>query len=126
MSGQCPEVFKLCFLLGGILTFYSGWRTIFFLTIPIEILVLWLIFTRIKGECELVRMQNPDIPGMILYGTSIFFVMAGFSMLPQSNGLFIAGAGAVCLIILLVFESRVNPPADGCPVIEQKQAVRNH
>jgi MFS family permease len=108
--GAMSGGFLLGFLLGGILTFYSGWRTIFLLTIPVEILVIWLIFTRIKGECELVRKRTLDLPGMILYGLSILFIMVGFSMLPQVNGVFILGTGAVCLIVLLVREYRVDNP----------------
>ena len=53
-----------------------------------------------------MRKQNLDIPGMILYGLAIFFIMVGFSMLPHFNGIFILGAGAVCLIVLLVLEYR--------------------
>ena len=108
--GAMSGGFLLGFLLGGILTFYFGWRTIFLLTIPVEILVIWLIFTRIKGECELVRKQNLDVPGMILYGLAIFFIMAGFSMLPHFNGIFLLGAGAVSLVVLLVREYRVDNP----------------
>ena len=108
--GAMSGGFLLGFLLGGVLTFYSGWRTIFFLTIPVEILVIWLIFTRIRGECELVRTRHLDVPGMIVYGLTIFLIMFGFSMLPQLNGILILLFGAVCLILFLVREYRLNNP----------------
>ena len=115
--GAMSGGFLLGFLLGGVLTFYAGWRTIFFLTIPVEILVIWLIFTRIRGECELVRAQHLDVPGMIVYGLSLFFIMFGFTMLPQLNSIFILLSGAVCLILFLVRENRVNYPLIDLPVL---------
>ncbi len=108
--GAMSGGFLLGFLLGGFLTFYAGWRTIFFLTIPVEILVIWLIFTRIRGECELVRTRHLDVPGMIVYGLTIFFIMFGFSMLPQLSGILILLSGTVGLILFLAREYRVNTP----------------
>ncbi len=113
--------FLLGFLLGGVLTFYSGWRTIFLLTFPVEILVIWLIFTRIRGECELVRTQHLDVPGMIVYGLALFSIMFGFSMLPQVNAVFILLFGAVCLILFLVREYRVDNPLIDMSVLRKNR-----
>ncbi len=108
--GAMSGGFFLGFFLGGFLTFYAGWRTIFFLTIPVEILVIWLIVTRIRGECELVRTRHLDVPGMVIYGLTLFLIMSGFSMLPQLNGILMLISGAICLILFLLREYRVNNP----------------
>jgi MFS family permease len=115
--GAMSGGFLLGFLLGGVLIFYSGWRTIFFLTIPVEILVIWLIFSRIRGECELVRTPHLDVPGMMIYGLTLFLIMSGFTMLPQQTGTVILLSGVLCLILFLVRENRVNNPLIDIPVI---------
>ena len=112
--------FLMGFLLGGILTFYSGWRTLFLLTLPVEILVFWLVVTRLKGECELLRRREPDIPGMVVYGLAILFIMTGTSLLPQRTGSAILGAGILCLPVLALWELRV-----GSPLIELRALAKN-
>jgi MFS family permease len=103
--------FLLGFFLGGLLTFYVGWRSIFILTIPFELLAIALILLRIRGECELSRNRGHDIPGMILYALSILLLMIGFSSLPGLTGGAIIAGGIVCLALFILRELRARSPA---------------
>ena len=102
--------FLLGFFAGGILTYYATWRMIFVLTIPVEIAVIWVILTRIKGECEISRQKGLDLPGMFLYCLAIFLIMAGFSTLPQFSGEILFAAGIVCSLLFVLHESRAKFP----------------
>jgi MFS family permease len=102
--------FLLGSFAGGILTFYTSWRMIFVATIPVEIAVIGLILTRIKGECEITRQRGLDVGGMFLYCLTIFLVMVGFSTLPQLAGGILFAAGAICLLLFVIHERRVQHP----------------
>lgn len=102
--------FLFGFFLGGLLTFYIGWRSIFAVTLPIELLVLWLILSRIRGECELVREKELDLPGMALYGCTIFLTITGFSSVTQVLGKTALVGGLVVLGAFIIWERRVNRP----------------
>jgi MFS family permease len=102
--------FLLGFFLGGLLTFYIGWRSIFAVTISLGLLVLWLIFSRIRGECELAREKELDLAGMSLYGSAIFLIVTGFSSLIHSFGPLVLAGGLVILGFFVLRESRAFHP----------------
>jgi MFS family permease len=102
--------FLLGFFAGGILTYYATWRMIFVFTVPVEIAVIWLILTRIKGECEITRQRGLDLPGMFLYCLAIFLIMVGFSTLPRLTGWISFASGAICSFLFILNESRVKFP----------------
>jgi predicted MFS family arabinose efflux permease len=105
--------FLLGFLLGGLLTYYVGWRSIFVVIIPVEIIVIGLIYLRIRGECELSRRRGADFPGMALYSLSILLLMAGFSSLPRITGGVVIAGGILSLGIFITRElSAENPTLD--------------
>jgi MFS family permease len=102
--------FLLGFLLGGLLTYYVGWRSIFLLTLPVGILVMGLILLRVRGECELSRVREADLPGMVLYALSVLLLMAGFSALPRISGVAAIGGGCACLGLFVLRERRAGSP----------------
>ncbi len=102
--------FLLGSFVGGILSFYTTWRMIFVVTIPVEIVVIGLILTRIKGECEITRQRGLDLTGITLYCLTIFLIMFGFSTLPQITGGILLGAGIICLLLFVLHEGRVKYP----------------
>ena len=117
--------FLLGFFLGGLLTFYAGWRSILIVTIPPEIIIIGLIMTRIRGECEILRRGDPDIPGMFLYGMTVFLLMAGFSILPRPLGGWLFASGLVSLLLFIVQEKRAkNPLLNLGEIINNKTFVR--
>lgn len=103
--------FLFGFFLGGLLTYYVGWRSIFLVTIPVELLAIGLIFLRIRGECELSRSRGLDIPGMALYSLSILLLMIGFSSLPGIVGGILLAGGLIILGPFILRELRAGNPA---------------
>ena len=96
--------------LGGILTQYFGWRSIFYFTLIPQIPALVLLFTKIKGEVNTGKMEPYDIPGSILYAITLFSIIYGFSLLPDLMGTWIIALGIIVLIAFIFWESRIESP----------------
>lgn len=54
--------------LGGFLTTNFGWRSIFLVNVPVGILILAIIRTKLEGEWADARGKSFDSPGALLYG----------------------------------------------------------
>ncbi len=112
--------FALGFLLGGLLTAYLSWRAIFLFTLPIAVLVLWLLRTRLTGECALSSGKHLDLPGVVLNVTMLLLIMVGFSLLPGAGGILTLLLGLVALGIFTVWELRSRSP-----IIDLRLLARN-
>ncbi|MDX9728803.1 MAG: MFS transporter [Bacteroidales bacterium] len=99
--------------LGGILTRYLGWRSIFAFLIPMGILSLILIHTRMKKEWAEARGESFDWPGSVIYGLAMAALIYGFSKLPSAQGWIITSAGMILMPLFVVREkSAVHPLFD--------------
>ncbi len=96
--------------LGGMLTQYLGWRSIFYATIPFELMVLWIIWRYIKEEWADARGEKFDWPGSIIYLFSMSAFMFGFSKLPETSAIILAAAGLFGLVGFVVLEMKVKFP----------------
>jgi MFS family permease len=102
--------FLLGFFSGGFLTYYLGWRSIVAVLIPLEIFIVWLILSRLRGECEISRQRELDPAGMVLFGTGMFCLMVGFAILPNRTGGALLAAGLACVIVFIWHEGRIKTP----------------
>jgi len=96
--------------LGGILTRYLGWRSIFAFLIPLGIISLILIRKKMKGEWAGAKGESFDWPGAVIYGLSLASVMYGFSKLPSVNGWIMTSVGLILLPLFLLREKRAIHP----------------
>ena len=96
--------------LGGFLTSSFGWRSIFIVNVPVGILVLATIRTKLDGEWADARGESFDISGALLYGVALVCVMYGFSHLPDISGLVLVIAGTVFLAVFVWWEHRTPSP----------------
>lgn len=96
--------------LGGILTEYLGWRSIFYATIPFEIVVIWIIWRYIKEEWADARGEKFDWSGSIIYLFSMSAFMFGFSKLPDISAIALSAAGLLGLIGFVILERRLEFP----------------
>ncbi len=96
--------------LGGILTRYLGWRSIFAFLIPMGIISLILIRRKMKGEWADARGERFDWPGAVIYGTAIAALMYGFSKLPSVSGWIITSSGVLLVPLFLIIEKRTVHP----------------
>jgi EmrB/QacA subfamily drug resistance transporter len=95
---------------GGLLTQHIGWRSLFFLVVPLGLLSLFLTLTRLKGEWADARGEPLDIVGSVLYGVAILALVYGASILPDTAALGLLACGAIFLIVFWFYELRIEHP----------------
>jgi len=96
-------------VLGGFLTEYFGWRSIFFFNVPLGILAT-LAVTRVEGEWAEASGKSFDIIGSIILGFTLVTLMYGLSILPETMGFYLILGGVVGLILFYIIESRMESP----------------
>ncbi|NLK73123.1 MAG: MFS transporter [Clostridiales bacterium] len=96
--------------LGGVLTQYFGWRSIFYITVPIGIVAA--VFGILKMDMEWKEAQGEafDYLGSIVYAASLFALIYGFSLVPDNLGVYLLMAGVAGIIIFGLIESRIEHP----------------
>ncbi|WP_292374522.1 MULTISPECIES: MFS transporter [unclassified Methanosarcina] len=97
-------------LLGGAMTQYLGWRSIFFVNVPIGITAILLTLWKIKGEWAECRGQKFDLTGSIIYSVAVVAVMYGFSVLPDFKGAALLAVGIIGVIVFALYEMRIPSP----------------
>lgn len=96
--------------LGGILTRYLGWRSIFAFLVPMGIISLILIRRKMKGEWADAKGESFDWTGAVVYGLSIAGLMFGFSKLPSLQGWIITASGMALVPLFIMREKRTLHP----------------
>lgn len=96
--------------LGGILTQYLGWRSIFYLTIPFGLLVIWIILRYIGDEWADAQGDKFDLFGSITYLLSMSAFMFGISKLPETTAIILCGTGLAGLLVFVLIELRTRTP----------------
>jgi len=96
--------------LGGMLTQYLGWQSIFYVTVPFELLVIWITWRYIKEEWADAKGEKFDLSGSIIYLLSMSAFMFGFSRLPETSAIILVVAGIIGLIGFGIMEMKVESP----------------
>lgn len=100
-------------VIGGLLTQYLGWRSIFGFLVPFGIISIILINTKIKTEWADSKGETFDWKGSLIYGASLFGLMYGFSLLPELKGWIFLGCGVITAVGFVLFEqTSANPVFD--------------
>lgn len=95
--------------LGGILTQYWGWHSIFFVSATVAAIVLAGTFLVIKEDWKEGK-QKFDVVGSTLYALALSAIIYGFSILPVWYGFLLLGAGIILIIVFAVYEKRISNP----------------
>jgi EmrB/QacA subfamily drug resistance transporter len=106
--------------LGGLLTGYLGWRSIFLINVPLGLLTLAMIHLMMKEEWADARGERFDLAGSLLYGFSLVGVMYGLSLLPDTAGYIIVLAGIALMAAFVWWEIH-----EKSPLLEMKLFVEN-
>jgi MFS family permease len=84
-------------VLGGFLTQYLGWRSLFFINSAISFIVIYAIITKIKAEWTEAEDDKFDWSGTIVYMLSMMALMYGFSQLPTALAIILTLSGILGL-----------------------------
>jgi MFS family permease len=96
--------------VGGLLTHYFGWRSIFLAGVIISLFTVGLIFWKLKGEWIESRGEKFDAIGTTLLGFTLFSLVYGLSSLPDISGIVLIGIGIIALISFISYELKVESP----------------
>ncbi|MDD3730907.1 MAG: MFS transporter [candidate division Zixibacteria bacterium] len=95
---------------GGIITQHLGWRYIFWLNLPLGLLLLAVVLFMLKGDWAEDREAKFDFAGSFILGLAILATMYGFSTLRSvpAGGLVALGLGG--LMVFIRYELRIKNP----------------
>lgn len=79
--------------LGGILVQAFSWRSIFYVNVPIGLLVLYLIRSKMKAEWKGSADESFDLKGSAIYSLSLAALMYGLSTVPPASSWALMAAG---------------------------------
>lgn len=96
--------------LGGIMTHYLGWHSVFF--VPAGLGLVSLVFSRyyLKGEWVEAKGESFDWPGAVLYAVGLAGLIYGFSTLPRIEGIVCLAVGVVSFTGFILYEKRSTSP----------------
>lgn len=97
-------------VLGGLLTEYFGWRSIFLSTIPLGIAILVLILRHMKDEWAEAKGEKFDGISTVIYGLILIGIIYGFSKLPDKIGIALLVAGISGVFFFVRRQGRVRHP----------------
>jgi MFS family permease len=106
--------------LGGLLTEYFGWRSLFLINVPLGLIPLALGMWKLKGEWAGAREDRFDLTGSAIYSLMLVAVMFGFSLLPAWQGAALVLVGVATFFLFIRWESGV-----ACPVLDVRLFKNN-
>ena len=96
--------------LGGFLTSYFGWRSIFLTSVPLGVIVIYFTLFKLEGEWAEATGEKYDLTGSIIYSLALIAIMYGFSLLPTLWGIGLTLLGVVGIWIFFKWEMKVESP----------------
>ena len=108
--------------LGGFLTKYLGWRSIFFLVVPIGIIVITILLNLKQNWAE-AKGEEFDYKGSIIYSMGLFGVVYGLSFVRSFWGPIFMFIGCILLIIFGFYENRVKNPILNMTLIKNNKIL---
>jgi len=97
-------------LLGGLLTHYFGWRSIFLVSGAIGFLVAGLARLFLKGEWTESKGEKFDFIGSVIYGVALTGLILGSTQLPKMYGFALILAGILAFVLFAYYEQRCPFP----------------
>lgn len=97
-------------VLGGILNYQLGWRSVILFGVPFLFVILGLLLTKIDEEWITFENIPIDIKGAVSYGIGIVLFMYGFTILNKPLGVILTILGIIVLIVFGLIELKQDNP----------------
>lgn len=97
-------------VLGGILNYQLGWRSVVLFGVPFLFVILALLLTKIDDEWITFENIPIDIKGSVTYGIGMVLFMYGFTILNEPFGIILTILGIMILIAFALIELRQDYP----------------
>ncbi len=96
--------------VGGFLTMYLGWRSIFFLTALLGTIIIPFAIMKLPDDKAANREKPFDMAGSVVYGLSLALIIYGFPQLPSTHGFILVASGIIGLGIFVMIEGKAQEP----------------
>ncbi|MGC9434767.1 MAG: MFS transporter [Methanomicrobiales archaeon] len=97
-------------VIGGVLTFHAGWRSIFMLVVPLGMAVAALTWLRVPHEWAGARGETYDLMGALLYCAMLCALLLGLTTVPATEAIWLIAGGLVVMVPFVRRELRVPHP----------------
>ena len=97
-------------LLGGVMTEYFGWRSVFYLQVPLGLFVLYVGTFRIRTEWSAENFGEFDYIGAFLYVFTIGLLCLGVSAIQSMLGYALIFMSVVAGYLFFKFEAKKDSP----------------
>lgn len=97
-------------VIGGLLTQYLTWRSIFFLSVLMGIFIIVAILLKLKDEWAEAEKEEFKLADSLFYGMSLLGIMYGFLLLPGLLGALLILVGIVGFAAFGFIQSRAKSP----------------
>ena len=97
-------------VIGGILNYNLGWRSVVLFGVPFLFVILALLLTRIDDEWSSFKNLPLDLKGSFAYGIGMVLFMYGFTILNTQLGVILTVLGVMILLIFAWIELKQAHP----------------
>ena len=97
-------------VIGGILNYNLGWRSVVLFGVPFLFVILALLLTRIDDEWSSFKNLPLDLKGSFAYGIGRVLFMYGFTILNTQLGVILTVLGVMILLIFAWIELKQAHP----------------
>ena len=96
--------------LGGLITHYLGWQSIFFVSAAVGLAVIVCASIFFDEEWIVSKGEKFDWLGSFTYGIALFGIIFGFTKLPSVFGIVCIAAGSLFFWLFILQENRSKSP----------------
>ncbi|MCX5853781.1 MAG: MFS transporter [Deltaproteobacteria bacterium] len=96
--------------IGGVLTSYWGWRSVFLSVVPIVIAGIALSYWKLPKDFSADASRKFNLSGSAHYVVMLILLILGLSALPKTNGALAVGASVILGVFFFMRDSRSENP----------------
>ena len=97
-------------VIGGLMTAHLGWRSLFFLLIPLALFSLLIVRRILKTDFIESAGEPFDKKGAVLYMISILFLLFGLSNLPETWAFILLAIGLIMFPLFVLYSRKQTYP----------------
>lgn len=97
-------------VLGGVLNYNLGWRSVVLFGVPFLLVILALLLFKVEDEWITFENIPIDFKGSVIYGIGMVLFIYGFTILNQLLGVILTVSGVILFVVFGLIELRQENP----------------